>query len=96
MLFIFILGMTVLFQLGTREYDYVINCFPVINQLLTDFKTLIERDDIIKYIFGGNNDVLWMKRDFLIQCRFDEGRSTNAAGAQQALIVRLGVHPDNE
>ncbi|CAL8075460.1 unnamed protein product [Orchesella dallaii] len=61
------LGMTVLIQVGTKDIDYLIDCFPVTNLLLTQFKSILEDPRILKWVFGCDNDVLWLKRDFLVQ-----------------------------
>lgn len=53
-------------QIGTYDCDYIIDVFPVFDLIMSELKTFLEREDIVKYVFGCNNDALWLQRDFFI------------------------------
>lgn len=59
--------MTTVIQIGTKSVDYIINYFGICDRIQTDLKEILESPTIIKYVFGCDNDVLWLKRDFNIQ-----------------------------
>jgi len=58
--------MVVLIQIGTREVDYVIDVFPIIELIKTQLKQILEDETVLKYVYGGDNDFLWLKRCFFI------------------------------
>ena len=58
--------MTCLIQIGTRDVDYLIDCFPVVDLIKTELKIVLEDRGVLKYVFGEANDFLWLKRYFFI------------------------------
>ncbi|XP_035707335.1 protein RRP6-like 2 [Folsomia candida] len=60
------LGMTVIIQIGTKDVDYIIDVFPVVELIKSSLKDYLEDTSAVKYLFGGDNDIIWLKRDFFI------------------------------
>jgi ribonuclease D len=58
------LGMTMYIQISSSERDYLIHVPSCIDQVIAEFKSLIESPQIIKIFHGGQNDVLSLQRDF--------------------------------
>lgn len=58
--------MTVMIQIGTMTADYILDVFPIIDLIKTELKEYLEDRVGLIYLFGGDNDILWLKRDFFI------------------------------
>ena len=56
-------GFTCLIQMSTREKDYIIDPFPLW-QDLTMLNEITANPKIVKLLHGGFHDVVWLQRDF--------------------------------
>eukprot|EP01025_Chloroclados_australasicus_P032592 TRINITY_DN3301_c0_g1_i3.p1 TRINITY_DN3301_c0_g1~~TRINITY_DN3301_c0_g1_i3.p1 ORF type:complete len:495 (-),score=25.88 TRINITY_DN3301_c0_g1_i3:17-1501(-) len=56
-------GFTCLLQLSTGETDYVVDCIALHDHmgLLSD---IFRNESIMKILHGGDNDVMWLQKDF--------------------------------
>lgn len=64
--YFFLTGMVALIQIGTASVDFVIDIFPIVELVMTQLKDYLEDASVIKYVFAGDNDFLWLKRCFFI------------------------------
>lgn len=53
-------------QIGTRYGDFILDATLLHFWIREQLKPYLEDPTIIKVFFGGDNDFLWMKRDFQI------------------------------
>jgi len=73
-------------QISTWQVDYVIDVLPLNRFIMEDLKTVLEDSKILKYIFDGDNVVMKLKRDFLINM-------VHACDVQilMQLVLKVGV-----
>lgn len=57
------LGLTCLIQISTREQDFIIDPFPIWDQIGI-LNEPFANPNILKVLHGSDNDVLWLQRDF--------------------------------
>lgn len=80
-------GFTCLLQISTREHDYVIDPFPIWNDLHLLLGTFTN-PNIVKVLHGADSDMLWLQRDFglYIVNMFDTGQA-----ARKLMFSRFGL-----
>nr|CDJ91309.1 3'-5' exonuclease and Helicase RNase D C-terminal domain containing protein [Haemonchus contortus] len=87
------LGITCLIQISTRSEDYIIDPFPLWNELhiLNDPFT---NPEILKVFHGGEHDIEWLQRDFGIYVvnMFDTGRAMRRLEMQKFNLRYLVQH----
>jgi ribonuclease D len=61
---ILVSGMISLIQIATSDQIYVVDPFPLYSEIKKELKEILEDSSRIIVVHGGDNDFLWMKRDF--------------------------------
>lgn len=72
-------GITCLIQLSTREKDFIIDPFPIWNDI-PKLNKIFSNPKIVKVLHGADMDVVWLQRDFGIYIvnLFDTGQSSRS------------------
>ncbi|KAK6040046.1 3'-5' exonuclease [Cooperia oncophora] len=87
------LGLTCLMQISTRTGDYIVDPFPLWNEMhiLNDPFT---NPGILKVFHGGEHDIEWLQRDFGIYVvnMFDTGRAMRRLEMQKFSLRYLVQH----
>ncbi|VDN31437.1 unnamed protein product [Gongylonema pulchrum] len=73
------LGLTCLMQISTRDRDYIIDPFPLWNEMHILNEPFTD-PNILKVFHGADNDIIWLQRDFGIYVvnMFDTQRAMKA------------------
>lgn len=53
-------------QFATSEWDFVLDVFPLLHEIMTDLKPILEGEISVIYFYGMSQDAVWLKRCFNI------------------------------
>lgn len=87
-------GITCLIQLTFDHKNYLIDPFPLWNNLQSVLGPILANPNIVKVLHGADSDVQWLQRDFglYIVNLFDTGRAARALSMSSAGYAHLLHH----
>lgn len=84
------LGFVCLVQLSTGEADYLVDALALHDHMHL-LRPIFADSGVLKVVHGGNNDVLWLQRDFHIYMvnAFDTERACQVLGRHHRALAKL-------